>query len=71
MSSFSLLVQTPSTSPPIQKEIRGVGNGSSLVRTVYVNDGSDIRRKDDKFGRNVTNLRRSMTNDDKEPFLVL
>ena len=43
---------------------KGIWNGG----TIAINDGKEIRGKDDEFGRAMTDWRRSQTNNDTEPF---
>lgn len=43
-------------------------NDSTHPWSISVNETFSIRADDDKFGRRMTDLRRSMTNNDKEPF---
>ena len=42
----------------------------TIDNNVIINDNFCIRREDDQFGRRMTTLRRSMTNDDKMPFPI-
>ena len=43
-------------------------NGVSSIESLYINDYFTIRPKDDKFGRGVTETRKSLTKNDTVPF---
>lgn len=44
----------------------GYGGGPILMNETYC-----VRRNDDMYGRGITQLRKSLTNDDTEPFPVI